>query len=105
MLRSCAMRPCGDQHYCTGDNDICETSDLSLHNAIISDFSERESISSFLPERTSAPSNPGAREATKNEAGRIREDENATYQEEGIDDGLLSDVESQSEDASETDSS
>jgi hypothetical protein len=58
-----------------------------------------------MPERTSAPPNPDAHEAVENEAGRIREDENATYQEEGIGDGLLSDVESQSEDAFETDSS
>ncbi|KAH6975586.1 hypothetical protein EDB80DRAFT_658726 [Ilyonectria destructans] len=99
------MGPCGDQYHSTRDDDICETSDLLLHNSTISGSSERESTSSFLPERTSAPPNPDAHEAVENEAGRIREDENATYQEEGIGDGLLSDVESQSEDAFETDSS
>jgi hypothetical protein len=55
-----------------------------------------------LPGRISALPNP---KAVKNEAGRIREDKNAIYQEEGIGEGLLSDVEPQSEDAFETDSS
>ena len=89
MLRSCAMGLCGDQHHSTGDDDICETSDLQLHNAILSDSSERESTSILLPERISAPPNPDAHDAVENEAGRIREDENATYQEEGITQRLL----------------
>ncbi|KAH6953904.1 hypothetical protein BKA56DRAFT_638218 [Ilyonectria sp. MPI-CAGE-AT-0026] len=105
VLSSCVMGPCGDQCYSTGDDNTYKTSDLQLHYTTISSSSERESTSGFLPERTSAPPDPDTHRAVENDAGRIREDKNTTYQEEGIGDGLLSDVEPQSEDAFESVSS
>ncbi|KAK2684297.1 hypothetical protein QWA68_016922, partial [Fusarium oxysporum] len=64
---------------------------------------QRESISG-LPERSASPS-PDAHEAAESDWDGIRQDGNAAVHEEDIGNGLLSDVESQSEVAFETDPS
>ncbi|KLP14862.1 Uncharacterized protein LW94_6637 [Fusarium fujikuroi] len=100
-LRSPVMRPRGDQRHSTRDDDICGIPNLKLHNSTISGSSERESIS-VLPDRSASPSSD-AHEAAESDWDGIRQDGNVAVQEEDAGNGLLSDAESQSEDAFETD--
>ncbi|KAG7003270.1 hypothetical protein FocnCong_v001138 [Fusarium oxysporum f. sp. conglutinans] len=100
-LRSPVMGPRGDQRHSARDDDICGIPNLKLHNSTISGSSKRESIS-VLPDRSASPS-PDAHEAAESDWDGIRQDGNIAVQEEDAGDGLLSDVESQSEDTFETD--
>ncbi|EXM14332.1 hypothetical protein FOTG_17262 [Fusarium oxysporum f. sp. vasinfectum 25433] len=102
-LRSRVIGPHGDLRHSTREDDRCETPNSKLHHSTISGSSERESISGF-PERSASPS-PDAHEAAESDWDGIRQDGNEAVHEEDVGNGLLSDVEFQSEDAFETDSS
>ncbi|KAL9572067.1 hypothetical protein ACKAV7_003784 [Fusarium commune] len=101
VLRSPVMGPRGDQRHSTREDDICGILNLKLHNSTISGSSEGESISG-LPDRSASP-NLVAQDAAKSDWDGIRQDGNVAVEEEDAGDGLLSDVEYQSEDAFETD--
>ncbi|KAH6977639.1 hypothetical protein EDB80DRAFT_657834 [Ilyonectria destructans] len=105
VLPSYEVAPYGGNDHSIGNNDTYETSDSQLHYDIVSDSSERESAMRSLPERISAPPSLDAHGLAENDPSGIREDENTSYQEEGGGDGLMSDLESQSDDVFEADSS
>ncbi|KAJ9419401.1 hypothetical protein QL093DRAFT_2591030 [Fusarium oxysporum] len=90
VLRSPVMGPRGDQRHSTREDDICGILNL-----------KGESISG-LPDRSASP-NLVAHDAAKSDWDGIRQDGNVAVEEEDAGDGLLSDVEYQSEDAFETD--
>ncbi|KAH8656765.1 hypothetical protein BGZ61DRAFT_486537 [Ilyonectria robusta] len=105
VLPSYEVAPYGGNDHSIGNNDTYETSDSQLHYDIVSDSSERESAMLSLPERISAPPSLDAHGLAENVPSGIREDENTSYQEEGGGDGLMSDLESQSANVFEADSS
>ncbi|KAH6975818.1 hypothetical protein EDB80DRAFT_783903 [Ilyonectria destructans] len=95
----------GGNDHTIGDDDTCEAAESQPHYATVSSSSERENTSHFLPERISVPPSPNAHGVVENGPGGVQEDENTSYQEEGGDDGLVSDLESQPGDVFEADSS
>ncbi|RKK87312.1 hypothetical protein BFJ68_g17065 [Fusarium oxysporum] len=102
-LRSRVTGPHGDLCHYTREDDRCETPNSNLHHSTVSGSSERESRLGF-PERSASPS-PDAHDTAESEWDGIQQGGNAAVHEEDVGNGLLSDVDSQSEDAFETDPS